>query len=446
MNDKGNDDPRELRALIDEFIQQRLVEKLDKLKHDEFEKRAEHQVQHQRGTWLSIAAKRVSQLQLASHALKGIHPDARGTSIKLQQPLIAANGLVSSLPIDTMKLDVVGNAAQLDVVKFLKLNYRGESLLERLLRHDPCTSAALSDDADEAVELADSFAGIAKAPSAPASHALAKQVYFPVGNDHYHLLAPLYPSVLVHVWHQILQVDRWSDQAKASREARRKRLPSAHGYVEYPGLAVQSFGGTKPQNISQLNSERGGKTHLMSSLPPNWSSPPVRAPMNCSSIFDHAFPGRRAVKEMTAALRQFLHEHRAADDNNISIRRTREEMVENIVGELLAYAAELHSLAPHWSLKPECSLRGTQRAWLDPESLSDDDLLDDPDLREEWPARIAKAFANWLNSTLQTKKTPFGDTEAAAWKQALLPHMEALQKELEATREEREGQEVNHAA
>lgn len=26
---------------------------------------------------------------------------------------------------------------------------------------------------------------------------------------------------------------------------------------EYPNLAVQKFGGTKPQNISQLNSERG---------------------------------------------------------------------------------------------------------------------------------------------------------------------------------------------
>lgn len=445
MNENGDDDPRGLRAVIDEFIQQRLNDKLDKLKDDELEKRSDLLSQHQRSTWLASAAQRVTQLQLASHTLKAIHPDARGSTIYLQKAIVDKD-LVGSHSLRASALDVVGNAAALDVFKLLKLSYNSETLIQRLLRDDPCTRAALSDDPATAAEWATALAGIAYAKSAPASHTLAKQIYFPVADDRYHLLAPLYPSALVHAWHQILQADRWGDEAKAAREARRKRRPSARGYVEYPGLAVQSFGGSKPQNISQLNSERGGKTHLMSSLPPNWSSPSVRPPINSASVFDRAFPGRRAVKEMTTALRQFLYEHRGADENNIGIRRTRAEMVENIVGELLAYAAELHTLAPHWSRKPECRLRGTQRAWLDPDSLSDDDLLDEPDLRAEWPARIAKAFANWLNSTLQTKKTPFGDTEAAAWRQALRPHMDSLQKELEAARDEREGQEISHAA
>ncbi len=441
-----SDDPQRLRAVIDEFIQQRLTDKLDKLKDDDYEKRSELLAQHQRNTWLASAAQRVAQLQLASHTLKAIHPDARGSTIYLQQAIPLPDDLLGTSSLQSSALDVVGNAAALDVFKLLKLNHNGEALIHRLLRDDPCARMALSDDPTTAAEWATALTGVALAKSAPASHTLAKQIYFPVADDQYHLLAPLYPSALVHRWHQILQADRWSDEGKAAREARRKRRPSELGYVEYPGLAIQSFGGSKPQNISQLNSERGGKTHLMSGLPPGWTSPPVRAPMNCTSVFDRAFSGRRAVKEMTGALRQFLHEHRAADDNNVGIRRTRGEFVDNIVGELLAYAAELRSLTPRWSEKAECRLSLTQRAWLDPESIGEAHYLDDPELRWEWPARIAKAFSNWLNSTLQTKKTAFGDAEAMAWKHAVSPHLEALQKELEAERDEREPSEVRHAA
>ena len=441
-----SDDPRKLRAVIDAFIQQRLTDKLDKLKDDEHERRSELLAQHQRSAWLESASQRVRQLQLASHTLKAIHPDARGSTIYLQQPSVMDQGLVGTHSIRSSALDVVGNAAALDVFKLLKLSHQGESLIQRLLRDDPCARAALSDDPAIAAEWATALAGIAQPKSAPASHTLAKQIYFPVGDNEYHLLAPLYPSALVHEWHLILKADRWGDEAKAAREARHKRRPSQNGYCEYPGLAVQNFGGTNKQNISQLNADRGGKTHLMSGLPPNWNSPPVRAPMNCTSVFDRAFSGRRAVKEMTNALRQFLYEHRAADDNNVGIRRARAEMVENIVGELLAYAAELQSLPPGWSTKSECRLGPTQRAWLDRESMTESERIEDPDLWSEWPARIAKAFANWLNSALQTKKTTFGDTEVLAWKQVLRPHLDALQKELEAESDEREPPEVRHAA
>ncbi|MGE4069541.1 MAG: type I-F CRISPR-associated protein Csy1 [Lysobacterales bacterium] len=445
MTVHADEDPRQLRAVIDEFIQQRLTEKLDKLKETELEKRGELLAQHQRSAWLASAAHRVSQLRLASHTLKAIHPDARGSTIYLRNPVVGAAELVGTHSLMSSALDVVGNAAALDVFKLLKLHHNGETLIQRLLRNDPRAVAALSDDPIVAAEWATAFAGIAQVGAAPASHTLAKQLYFPV-DDSYHLLAPLYPSALIHAWHLIVQSDRWGEEAKAARESRRKRRASKVGYVEYPDLAIQSFGGSKPQNISQLNSERGGKTHLLSCLPPNWTSAPVRAPVNCTTIFDGPFPRRRTVKEATDALRQFLYDHRAADDNNVAIRKARSELVENIVGELLAYAMELRSLTPGWSGEQGCRLSVNQRAWLDPESITDDHLIEDPDLRSEWPNRIAKAFANWLNSALQTKKSNFGDSEVLAWKHVLQPHLEALQEELEAERDERESSEVRHAA
>lgn len=445
MNETSGDDPEVLRDLIASFIANRLVDQLNKPENKDPIRRAKKVAEHEPAAWLASAAKRVTQLQLASHTVKAIHPKAEGTEVFIDPSGIVANELVGTHSLDSAALDVVGNAAALDVFKLLKLQHNGESLIQRLLRDDPCARAALSDDPAVAAEWATAFAGIAHASATPASHTLAKQLYFPV-DDNYHLLAPLYPSALIHTWHLILQSDRWGEDAKAAREARRKQRASKLGYVEYPGLAIQCFGGAKPHNISQLNSERGGKAHLLSCLPPNWNSPPVHAPMNCTSVFDRAFPGRRAVKETTNALRQFLHEHRAADDNKVGIRRVRGELVANIVGELLAYAAELRSLAPGWSGKRECRLGLNQRAWLDPESITDDHLIEDPELRSEWPSRIAKAFANWLNSALQTKKSNFGDSEVLAWKHVLQPHLEALQEELEAERDEREPPEVRHAA
>lgn len=443
MNELSGDDPVVLRDLIASFIANRLADQLNKPENKDPIRRAKKVAEYEPDTWLASAARRVTQLQLASHTVKAIHPKAEGTEIFIDPSGMDANELVGTHSLDSAALDVVGNAAALDVFKLLKLQHNGESLIQRLLRDDPCAVAALSDDPAVAAEWATAFARIAQTSAAPASHTLAKQLYFPV-DDNYHLLAPLYPSALVHAWHQILQADRWGDEAKAARDARRKRRPSRLGYVEYPRLAIQSFGGSKPQNISQLNSERGGKTHLLSCLPPNWDSPSVRAPMNTRTVFDHAFPRRPAVRELTNDLRALLYEHRAADDNNVGIRRARAEMIEGIVGELLAYAAELRSLAPKWS--SESLLGYAQRAWLDPESITDDHLIEEPELRSEWPNRIAKAFANWLNSALQTKKSSFGDAEALEWKHVLLPHLAALQKELEAERDDREQPEVRHAA
>jgi len=437
MSDKVDDDPRALRALIEQFIRDRLADQLDKPKNKEPERQARKIAEHATETWLASAATRVTQLQLATHTLKAIHPDARGSTIFLQIPSTTADAWVGTHSLKSTTFDVVGNAAALDVFKLLKLEYARETLIERLLRDDPCAKAALSDDPNVAMEWATAFASIAKTKDGARSHTLAKQVYFPVGDDQYHLLAPLYPSVMVHNWHQKLQTDRWGEPAKAAREARRKQKPSTTGFVEYPGLAVQSFGGTKPQNISQLNSERGGKTHLLSSLPPNWNSQPIRAPMNCKSVFDQAFPKRKQVKELTDKLRNLLYEHRARDDNNIAIRRARAEMVESIVGELLIYASEIRSLKPGWSTNSECKLGDTQIAWLDPYSVTDEDRREEPTLFREWPERVSKQFALWLNASLQTKKTVLSDMEVVVWKHELLPYLESLQKALEGERDDR---------
>jgi len=279
-----------LRALIAKFLKERCDAKAEKLDSDDL-KFQELQQQYQPATWLEDAARRVTQIQAVTHSLKPIHPDAKGTNLYSQPAGLKALDVVGSHALgEDFASDVVGNAAALDVYKFLKLEHQGRSLLDLVLAGDADLAAALSDDAQQAADWMEAFAGLTRPRGRLASHTLAKQLYWPTGDDphddaQYHLLAPLYASSLAHrVWQQI-QDDRFSEEAKAARQARHDGLWSDRPVREYPQLAVQQLGGTKPQNISQLNSERRGGNYLLASLPPAWRSLDIRPLLRAESMW-----------------------------------------------------------------------------------------------------------------------------------------------------------------
>ena len=281
----------ELRATIDTFLTERrdgqLEKQLEKLKPDD-PKRDELRNRFDPPIWIESAAHRVSQIQLVTHTIKPIHPKAKGTEILFSPASITPLNAVSSHVLaQKFSDDVAGSAAALDIYQFLKLSHAGETLLALMLKRDTDLATALSDDADQAHAWMDAFAGITQPRGNAASHTLAKQLYWLVGNDprqdgDYHLLAPLYASSLAHRVFETINDDRFSDAAKAARQARRDSQFSERPVHEYPQLAVQKLGGTKPQNISQLNSERRGDNCLLASLPPVWRSARLRC--SCASI------------------------------------------------------------------------------------------------------------------------------------------------------------------
>src|SRR5690606_29857228 len=57
-------------------------------------------------------------------------------------------------------------------------------------------------------------------------------------------------------------------------------------YRNYQNLSVRKLGGTKPQNISQLNSERGGVNYLLSSSPPVWKNAAKKSYLGIESAFN----------------------------------------------------------------------------------------------------------------------------------------------------------------
>lgn len=390
-----------LRAAIRTFIKERFDAKTEKLTPDDPKYQALVE-QFDYDTWLADAARRVSQLQVVTHSLKPTHPDAKGSSIyappgsELPENVIATDTLDESFNVD-----VVGNAAALDVFKFLKLEIDGHSLLERVEQTDSALAAAFSDDTEKGQQLLQQFAAITEPGEPYRSHTRAKQLYWLAGdepsrNDHYHLLSPLYATTLAHAIHLTIQQDRFSDEAKAASEARRKKQSHTESYCEYPGLAIQRFGGSKPQNISQLNSERGGNSYLLSCAPPQWHSRAVSAIRSDSAFY--AFGRRPNVRVTIRELAQFLATH---PPRNMATRDYRDQLTAEIIDELIVFTTEMHQLAPGWTDDWYCRLPFEQQCWLDPYRAHDDSEFARDLIETDWLSDIGVDFSRWLTNRLE---------------------------------------------
>lgn len=411
----------ELRLLIEDFLSDRLKTKLDKLAEND-PQRTELRNQFQPAVWLEDAARRVGQIQAVTHSLKPVHPDAKGSNLYRDPTTLLPLAELGSHALGAeFETDVVGNAAALDVYKLLKLEHQGQSLLSLSTQADPDLGAALSDDPAQATAWMSAFAGLSQARGRPGSHTLAKQFYWLVGADphddaSYHLLAPLYPTSLVHRVYRTLQDDRFSEEAKAAREARKAGEWHERPVREYPNLAIQKLGGTKPQNISQLNSERRGDNVLLASLPPVWRSTEVRPVLGSDSLFK-VFRWRPEARRLVAQLRSFLGSDPV---RNLETRTRRDEWVDALLDELMLFTAEQQTLPTGWTADARCELPRTHRAWLDPDGV--DAAV--PDLIDE----LAGDFARWLNHEL-LDPLPMSDPEWDHWRKQARELFKALERE-----------------
>jgi CRISPR-associated protein Csy1 len=420
-----SDQPGSFRAVIALFLKERLSDKLDKLASDD-PKRNELIEQYQYEVWLEDASRRVTQIQVVTHSLKPVHPDAKGTNLYVHpSQLTTLDVLGSHVLTSQFEQDVVGNAAALDVYKLLKLTYYGQTLLDALLAEDAGALEALDADPQKARQLKEAFVGlIAVRQGKPVAHVLAKQLYWCVGTNpcddqQYHLLEPLYPTSLIHTVYSEIQDARFSEDSKAARQARRDKVAFDGVIRDYPNLAVQKLGGTKPQNISQLNSERKGVNYLLSSSPPQWKGSSPTLPRGDQSIFDRVYGTRGEVRRAKRGLLRFLQ---TDPPQNVQTRRRVEHYLDCLIAEVITLSTTIQEgLPPGWSLDPAYdNLRRIEKLWLDPRraTLEDEDEFAQEWCLMEWPVAVAKRFAQWVNGELAGKMT-LGDDEAREWAKTL---------------------------
>lgn len=378
---------------------------------------------------------KANAMAVATHIAKGIHPDLKikgVTNLAVRFDALHTLSEVGShmLNPQTSFADTTGdgayNAAAYELYLLMGCRVDGVTLSELLQAEDSDAVNALSLEAAEPAKLAADLLVLMQAKCAsPAVHTLSKQIYWlagsnPCAENEYHLLAPLYPASLVHQAYLQIHPTRYGEENTTSRKARRDGKFHEGVYKEYRNWAVQKMGGTKPQNISHLNSERRGENYLLASLPPAlWKANQRHLPVGASSIFDRAFGARSAVRHTVKAFLAFLLSDPAPNESTRAQVRDYQEALKD---ELIIYAGELQSQSAGWSLDERyLDLALSEKLWLDPEraALPEEAAFAQEWHRKDWPEQVGKRFANWLNAQLQGK-LPVGDTEARGWRRMLL--------------------------
>ncbi|WP_027710957.1 type I-F CRISPR-associated protein Csy1 [Dickeya chrysanthemi] len=366
-------------------------------------------------TWLTDAASRAGQISLVTHALKFTHSDAKGSSVFSNEPATATD-VLSTASLAQPAIDAVGNAAALDVAKLLQTEHQGDSLVAALQRGDHRALEALAENAEQLTQWLAGF-GQVLSDKQPSSHKLAKQIYFPVGEEEYHLLSPLYSSSLSQALDQRLNAVRFGEQAKAIREARQQKRWHDEIYVSYPGIAVQNMGGTKPQNISALNSARSGRSYLLSSAPSQWLSQ-IKLPLEHDTIFRERGEVDALTYTARRELQQFLLSVKEVE-NNREIRNQRRRYLDRLINTLFDYVATVQNLGKAgWSTYSQLNV--PLQLWLDPRRCRHDDAFRYARDGGDWKEQVAHEFGQWLNDRLQHKKLIFGEVERREWSTAAL--------------------------
>lgn len=404
----------------------------DKVREVEL-KRKKEIARHQLEEWIAHAAVRASRIEQATHILKLTHPQAKGSNLLATGNKAVAEIYVGThtLGIEDLRLDVIGDAAALDVAAFLRLRVDGKSLLDYANSRDPALAAAFCGDREQAEKWMGAFGRLGQ-PRAPlASHKFAKQVYWPVttgSKAKYHLLAPLFSTSVAHYVWKIIEEDRFSLGAQNARAARRTGAAYPHGYRTYPDLAIQRVGGANPQNAGQLNLERNGKNYLLPSLPPTWRSERAHPPLHVSSIFDHVFGNRTRVRRALKAAHQFWDGDLAADST--AARHMRTGVARQLSDELLQFAAEVHELEAGWSLNPDCELNPVEQCWLDPRRAAQDESFAALCRINGWQDTICTRYEKWLNARLGMPLALRNQAEAAHWTSFLEKELQMIRIEL----------------
>lgn len=372
--------------------------------------------------WLSDAAKRAKQISLVSHAAKFTHSDVKGSSLLVEAVSSRSHQCLSTSALNEIHMDVVGNAATLDVANMLLLEWEGKRILDYVAANDASPFKSYAENEDQLSEWMQGFSEALKL-SEPSSHVLAKQVYFPVDEDDYHILSPLASSAMSHSLYRKIQDSRFGDVVKARRDAKKAKRFAPGIVQDIPDLAIQTFGGTKPQNISLLNSQRRGRTYLLNAEPPTWVG--KLQPPQSESHFWLGFI--RKVRPIVIDLRNFVltSKHR---ESTIEVRAQRQRLIQNLVDELLQYAAGFWQIPEGWS-KQDCGLPEYLKAWLDVGNADTRKAVQSD--KDAWIKAIGDRFSECVRKELEYKKVTLSDSELKYFRKQIKDESVRMTNELE---------------
>lgn len=334
--------------------------------------------------WLPDAARRAKQLSMVSHPGKFSHPSAKIS------PIIAigswqADGFIRSGNVEA-ELDVLGNAAALDVYKFLSLEMAdGATVLMHVENATPAIKEQFADCPVAYDEIRQGLLAIKQNDEATIStSSMVKQVFFPVAERDYHLLSVLTPSNLMFQMKDRIRGLHFSETTKKAREAKKNGVLHESGFSELFGLSVVGYGGTKPQNISVLNNQHGGAAYLLPSCPPVLADRKIQPPRR------DFFRDSLWLQSFKDDFQKF-HGQLALDRNNIHVRNKRDWFIRAIIYQVADRLWIMRSLEPGWSESENyVNLPRHHKIWLDQANFETRD--EEP----QWFEAVQKDLARWF--------------------------------------------------
>lgn len=365
-----------------DFLKKKIKENTSEDEKIEFKQQADDKFHLK--SWLLDASNRATQLSITSHPAKFVHPNAKTSSI-IANCSQANDGLLRSGNVE-VNLDVFGNAAALDVEKFLRINLAdGKTILQHLESNTDFIQTQFDIKDINFNSVKDNFLKIKISDLDQTSDKL-KQVYFPVNND-YHLLSILMPSGIIYKLKQKINAIRFSDENKKMREALSKQTPVKGKIEDIKNLTALGYGGTKPQNISTLNNQNGGVSFLLSSMPPQLQRRKTQPPKtdffnNC--LWDNLF--KEDFKD--------FHQVLVWQKNNKPIKIKRDNIVLNSITKVQRLIDNIRNTGIGWSESDiYAELADWQKIWLDNKNQ---DIRDDDKHNQNYLKQAQSGFSNWF--------------------------------------------------
>lgn len=249
-----------------------------------------------------------------------------------------------------------------------------------------------------------------KSPVLPESSDPAlRQIYFPVGNDAYHLLS-LMPSTTTLTAVRDAVRDR-QQRGRESRDKKAENYGQSYTVILHP--VKVAFGGSKPQNISCLNDL--SSMYMLPSVPPLLAPRKLRLPRR--DFFFNTIP-HDWQKDLFLRLRDWMKNEYLP---RLAVTEAIQEIIVELAGSIQLLAGQLQGAPPGWS--DTGNLPDAQKLWLDAKyAAAREENLD-------WTDEISMDFARWIARTYkrhaQLKKDaiPFGAAEQQYFAKILQVHL-----------------------
>ena len=323
--------------------------------------------------WLPSAAKRAKSRSFSTHPSKFSHPstgvgDKNKKNTTYVSPVICeaefkCDGFLRTGNLFTGN-DSLGNAAELDVEEFLTLIMPdGKTLLSHIVEETELAVSLLNIKETSYEVLRKGFLAVVETNGDIETSSKVKQVFFPttgagqkfVGEEvEYHLLSIVTASPLVFELKKRISKIRSYNETQVARENEKANLPDAQGYKRLYNLTTIGYGGTKPQNISVLNNQNGGKAHLLMSSPPVLKKRDIHFPTD--NFFAQTYRYYKCEDIFKALHGLYKKENKSRDE--------RDDLYLTIIERIGEQAWLLRAASQEQYFEQTSTLSSAQKIWL----------------------------------------------------------------------------------